>query len=185
MGVLPDNYEVPTAEGGYMRFEEGENKFRVLSEPILGNEYWTDTDGGRKPNRFRMSEPIDVSKVPDPAQIKHFWAMVVWNYKANRLQVLEITQKTIQQAIAAYDRNPDWGDFRDYDLTVVRKGEGLNTEYQVMASPQKQISDEIKEAYKSAKINVEALFDNADPFSNDSADIAEITDEDLEEISEF
>lgn len=166
MGLL-DDYEVPSAEGGYMKFEQGENKFRVMSEPIMGNEYWIDDKDGRKPVRHKMNEPININDVPDPSQIKHFWAMVVWNYKAKRLQILEITQKTIQQAVKAYDRNSDFGDFRDYDLTVTRSGEGLKTEYQTMASPPKKVDDDIKKAYKNAKINLDALYDGENPFEDD------------------
>lgn len=165
MGLL-DDYEVPSAEGGYMRFEQGENKFRVMSEPIMGEEFWKEVDGKRTPVRFKPDEPIKIEEV-DPDTRKHFWAMVVWNYKAKKLQILEITQKTIQQAIKAYDRNDDFGDFREYDLTVTRTGEGLKTEYQVMASPPKKVDDEIQKAYKNATINLSALYDGENPFGDD------------------
>ena len=51
MSFLPDDYKVPT-ETKYMRFKEGDNRFRILSEsPAMGWEYWTEEDGKQKPNR--------------------------------------------------------------------------------------------------------------------------------------
>ena len=41
---LPDGYEVPKSSGGgYMKFKQGANKFRILSSPVLGWEYWTES----------------------------------------------------------------------------------------------------------------------------------------------
>ena len=34
-----------------------------------------------------------------PTSIKHFWAFVVWNYNDNLIQILEITQATIQRGL--------------------------------------------------------------------------------------
>jgi len=169
---LPDDYEVPTAEGGYMKFEQGENKFRIMCKPIMGYEHWVDTeDGKRKPVRSRMGEGIKVDEVEDPSNIKHFWAMVVWNYKVNRLQILEITQKGLQKAIRALVRDKAWGSPLGYDISIVREGEGLETEYNLIPSPPKPVDKEIAKAYKEASINLEALFDGDDPFVASSEDI--------------
>ena len=35
---LPENYKSP--EGNYMKLQDGENTFRVLSSAIVGWEYW-------------------------------------------------------------------------------------------------------------------------------------------------
>ena len=39
MGFLPKNEREPVTSN-YMRFEKGENVFRVLSSAIVGMEYW-------------------------------------------------------------------------------------------------------------------------------------------------
>jgi hypothetical protein len=121
---LPPNYEVPKSIGNYLKFDEDTTKFRVMSHPIMGYEYWT---GENKP--VRSKEPF--KGVPDDAWLdegkfkpKHFWAFVVWNYKEAKLQILEITQATIQRAIQDLVTNEDWGDPHQYDLTVTGKGEG-------------------------------------------------------------
>lgn len=167
---LPDGYDVPSRGGNYMKFEQGENRFRILSSPIVGWECWTTTpDGARKPLRTRMNKPFELSEIDDPESVKHFWAMPIYNYKAKEIQILEITQKGIQRAIKALTADPDWGSPLGYDLVVNRKGEGMETEYQVMPKPAKELEPGIKEAYQAMKINLEALYTGDDPFSASDA----------------
>lgn len=173
MSFLPDNYSMPT-DSNYMKFEQGANKFRVLGQAIVGTEYWkTGDDGKRRPVRVRPGVKISVAelevnpKTNEPETPKHFWAFPVWNYQASRVQILELTQKSIMNAITAYVENEDWGDPKDYDITVTKNGQGLETEYQVIASPHKKISQEIVEAFLETKVNVEALYDGADPFAQE------------------
>jgi hypothetical protein len=47
---LPPDYSVPKKGGGYMKFQDGPNKVRFLSAPILGYEYWNNDN---KPVRAR------------------------------------------------------------------------------------------------------------------------------------
>lgn len=156
---LPQGYEPPASGGNYMKFEKGENRFRILSRPIIGWEDWED----KKPVRFRMDakpeKPIDPKK-----PIKHFWAMAVWNYKTSRVQVLEITQSSIQKAVKALADDADWGNPLEYDIKVVRTGDGMDTEYQTNPVPHKPLTDEIKEQVAQVKVNLEALYDGGDPF---------------------
>jgi len=163
---LPENYERPATSGGrYLKFRDGANKIRIMSAPVMGHEYWT-TD--KKPVRSR--EPF--SAVPADARLddgqfkpKYFWALVVWNYAQSALQVMEITQSSIQGPIEELALNEDWGDPREYDITINKKGEGLDTEYSVQPSPHKAVPVEAHKAYREARINLEALFDGGDPFS--------------------
>jgi len=145
MTFLPKGYEVPAGQSSYMKFEQGENKFRILASPILGNEGWVtkkDDDGKevRKPIRKRMHEDIIGEELGDPERIKHFWAMPVWNYKAKSIQILEITQKKIQRTLRALAKSKDWGSPLNYDIGVHRTGETMqDTEYQVVPSPPKKL----------------------------------------------
>ena len=87
MSFLPQDYTSPKSFNNYMKLQEGENKIRILSRPIIGWEDWLNN----KPIRFRMSEkpakPVDAKK-----PIKHFWAFVVWNYAEEQIQILHLTQ---------------------------------------------------------------------------------------------
>ena len=144
-----------------MKFAEGDNTFRVMSSAIIGYEYFTKEN---KPIRSR--EPFDETPadIKDKGVVKHFWAFVVWNYEAKRIQVLELTQKTIMTSIKALTANPKWGDPHKYDITVTRTGSGMETEYNVMPNPHAEVTEEIASAYLKANINLPAIFDNGDPF---------------------
>ncbi len=160
MTFLPTDYSIPN-ESNYMRFEQGANKFRVLSTAIIGWEWWEETKEGRRPKRVRTWKEA-VSQGQEP--LKHFWAFVVWNYASNKVQILEITQKSIMRVINDYVSNPDWGLPQGYDLTVKKTGDGLETEYSVIASPHKPTPTEATLEYKDTVINLEALFEGKDPF---------------------
>ena len=89
---LPSDYTAPTSEGSnYMKLQDGENKIRILSQPIIG---WVDWENN-KPMRFPFDEkPAHAVDATKP--IRHFWAFVVWNYTQEAIQILEITQSTVR-----------------------------------------------------------------------------------------
>lgn len=161
-----EDYEVPSSKGAYMKFEKGENKFRFLSKPILGNGFWiVNAEGKKQPVRMRMTETISVAEVPDGEIPKHFWAAAVWNYATSQVQILEITQKSVQKEITRLTKNPKWGAPTGYDLNVSKSGDGMKTEYAVTPDPKEAVAPEITEAYAAKPVNLEALYDNADPFT--------------------
>ena len=98
---LPSDYKAPPSNLRYMKFKDGDNTFRILSSPVLGWEYWNKQGDNNKPIRVPYTQEQyelasqEASKNSDPEdqEVKHFWAMEVWNYDTNRIEVLEITQK--------------------------------------------------------------------------------------------
>jgi hypothetical protein len=60
--------------------------------------------------------------------------------------------------------NEDWGDPRDYNITITRKGEKLDTEYTVVPSPKTEVPAELKRMYGEKNIDLEALYDGGNPF---------------------
>lgn len=159
---LPEGYKAPESKSNYLKFEEGSTKFRILSKSIVG---WLDWSTEKKPLRTRI-EPKVLVNPTKPA--KHFWAFVVWDYKSSTIKILELTQRTIQNSIISYYTADGWGNPTGYDITVVRKGKDLNnTEYTIIPTPPKPVEQEILITYASKKINLEALFDGADPFAEE------------------
>jgi hypothetical protein len=169
---LPENYERPATSGGnYAKLEDGANRFRILSAAVVGFLYWN-TEG--KPVRLKekpetLPEDIRVEN-GKPDRVKHFWAFVVWSYRENRVQILEITQASIQGPLEDLVLSEDWGDPKEYDITITKKGQKLDTEYTVQPSPNKPVPVEAHQAYRSMKIDLEALFRNDDPFKGQIAD---------------
>lgn len=168
-GFLPDGYSVPSATDKYMKLKPGENKFRILSAPILGWEYWIDTpEGGRKPLRKPLDKPFNQDEADDPEKIKQFWAMVVWNYQEKKIQILEVTQRGIQKNLETLSRDEDWGSpVQKYDLVITRAGEDLNTKYEVFPKPAKALDTVILNEYKEMNINLNALYAGEDPFASE------------------
>jgi hypothetical protein len=178
---LPNDYSVPVSGASkYMRFEDGENRFRVLSSAIVGWEYWTEEDGKRHPVRVRNESdlPNEVKNATESeSRAKHFWAFVVYNVKAKDVQILEITQKSIMASVTALVQSDDWGDPKEYDILVNRSGEKLETTYSVVPTPKKPLDEGVMQFYKDLHINLEALYDGSDPFES------QISDQEMDEIA--
>jgi hypothetical protein len=160
MNFLPTNYTTPKSSNSYMKLQDGDNKFRILSQPIIGWEDWDD----KKPVRFRFNEkplkPIDPKK-----PVKHFWAFIVWNYMEEKIQILQVTQATIRNCIESLCKDQDWGAPYFYDIKILKKGEGKDTAYMVNPLPHKPVDPAIKKAFYEKRCNLDALFEGLDPFA--------------------
>jgi hypothetical protein len=176
---LDKDYNPDVSENLYMKWEQGANKFRILQKPIIGYEWWVHEDGsvvvkGEKP--VKGNKPVRVPKkkehplfreltVDEFENRKEFWAMPVWNYKKKRVEVLSINQNGIIRTLTFLARDPEWGSPLQYDITVTRTGEGMETEYETVPAPPKPLTEEQKDAWAKAKIDTEVLFEGGDPFA--------------------
>lgn len=161
---LPQGYS--TASNGYMKLKEGDNKIRVLSSAIVGYENWHD----KKPHRWRINgkPPADI-QFEDKNKL--FWAFIVFNYEQGAVQILEITQAQIRKQLESLVNDKDWGNPKEYDISIKRSGTGMDTSYSVLPKSHSKLTKEIQEAVDGAEINLEALFDGGDPFnSNDGGE---------------
>jgi hypothetical protein len=164
---LPKGYEVLVSGSDYMKFQDGDNVFRVLSSAITGFEYWTtDNKPVRSKEAFVETPGIKAGKDGKPQKAKHFWAFVVWNYGTKKIEILQVTQSSIQTAIANLVADPEWGDPKKYDIKVTRTGAELTTEYAVMPKPSKELTPAIAKEYAEKKINLEAIYSGENPFDN-------------------
>jgi hypothetical protein len=160
---LPEGYEVPVSSN-YMKLQQGENRFRVLDSAIIGQEFWIETKDGRKPVRKHKDEAISPNELGADATIKHFWAFPVYNVNAKKVQILELTQKSIMNAVNNLVKSEDWGNPKEYDIIVTKEGEGMQTEYHVVPTPKKKLDAGIVQLYKDMNIDINQLFDGDDPF---------------------
>jgi hypothetical protein len=162
-GFFPvEDYKVPSTNDYLNKFAQGETTFRILSSAVIGYVYFNTEN---KP--IRQKEPFEntPSDIKKDGSVKHFWACVVWNYNEERIQILEITQKSIMGPMKALIDNPKWGNPKNYDITITRKGTTMNdTEYAVMPNPQSPVEEKILKAYESKPVNLEALYKGDDPF---------------------
>lgn len=160
MNFLPEDYESPKASNHYMKIQEGENRIRILTAPVLGWEDWQE----KKPVRWKLENKP--TKSFDPKKpVRHFWAFVVFNYIEERIQILQVTQATIRKSIEALCRDKDWGTPYHYDIKINKTGEGVDTEYTVNPVPHKPLDPYIISCFKEKRCNLEALYTNDDPFA--------------------
>lgn len=180
---LPPTYSKPKTGSSYFRFEEGDNRFRILSQPILGWVDWQEnSDGSRKPVRTH-EQPEKSFNPKKPA--KHFWAFVVLDKKDGQVKIMEITQSSIQDGIMSYQADESWGDPREYDLCINRKGKELDTSYTIKAYPKAPLTEEQQNAYQEANINLEALFSGDDPFKSKEVYKEKPTPQDPQDVMPF
>jgi hypothetical protein len=175
--MLPKGYEVPETKGNYMKFQTGENRLRIMSDYIVGYEYWKEDEKGRRPVRKHMDEridPNDLAGVDNPP--KHFWACAVLDYADNRIKILEITQKGLMRTLTGLEQDEDWGDPKGnsgYDLVVTKTGEKMETKYELRAKPKKELDPGILKMFEDTILNLNALFEGKDPFE-EKVDVDEV-----------
>lgn len=189
----PDKF-AESQVGNYMKFEDGQNRIRILEKPITGYVYWEDAEGnlvpknemagkGGKPVRVKSWEGLTNAQ---RGAMKGFAAMVVWNYQAERIQILEIKQVGIINALEALSLSKSWGDVTSFDIVITKTRTGINptdVEYSVMPEPKEPVSKEIKKAYKEAHIDLEALYRGEDPFGVEKTEPEGLEEVDLDDLN--
>lgn len=161
MSFLPEDYKSPSSSNSYMKIQEGENRIRILTKPIMGWEDWLDKKPVRYPLDQKPSKSFD-SKKP----VRHFWAFIVWNYNDEQIQILNITQATIRNCIEALCKDEDWGEPFHYDIKIIKKGEGTDTEYTVNPVPKREVASFIKDQFGLKPCNLMSFFTGEDPFGS-------------------
>lgn len=153
-----ENYRVPV--GNFMKFEDGDNKFRILSKIVTGWKWWDGETNHRVKTETEI--PGNLYGTTGEGAPRHFWAMAVWNYNAQKVQVLEIHQITIIKAIKLNIEDEGWGDPRSYDIKVHRKNNGGKIEFVVKAMPH---SEKPETGSILERINLSALFEGGNVFA--------------------
>ncbi len=77
---------------------------------------------------------------------------------------MQITQSALRNKIEALSKDEEWGAPFFYDLKVIKKGEGVKTEYEINPVPHRPVDKTIIVAYALKQCYLDALFDGADPF---------------------
>lgn len=179
MSFLPTDYTFREKSGQFMKLKNGDNRIRILSDAVVGWGWW---DENRKPFRVKTFQEA-VNNGVEP--IKEFWAFVVWNYASEQVEVLELTQKTIQRQLHTLVIDKDWGDPKQYDIAIKRTGDGMETEYQVAPKPAKSITKEISDAYNASDIDLQALFKGEYPMPTklERTALQALVEKELEDIN--
>ena len=167
-------HEIPDKRNQFMRFESGKNRVRFIGNPVSGFVFFgkverEDGTETTKPYRrresegeFSLEEMINrnarMKKDDEMEGQKYFVMGLVYNYQKQKLQVLEVTQKSILKALKSYVDSEEYGHPSGYDLTIEKSGEGLNTEYTVVVSPPKPLSAEVENLVGETSCDLQKVF---------------------------
>ena len=165
---IPQDYKVPSGSGGFTKLENGDNKFRILSNPLMMWVSWVDG----KPYRSKFDLSQKPSKGPGPKDsVKHAWGLVVWNYSTSQVEVMELDKQSIISGIATHAKDPDWGHPKNYDIVINKSGVGMDTEYKLICKPQKELSQDIIDAFIDNPVDLsQLLVDGGNVFMSPASD---------------
>jgi hypothetical protein len=172
--------------GGYLALSKlpdgGSVRFAMLSdEPLEFYECWGTCDGASKPFRFDYEptpediasemgdfEPREGRGGPGTVDIKFAIAVPVYNFDSGKIQVLQITQKSILKEMDSISQMEDYAELLAWDFNISKKGSGLTTEYTVRPVPRKKGAQEhIDAAWLEATsegFDISRLLTGANPF---------------------
>lgn len=167
MPFLPKDYKAPAGSSDYMKFSEGDNRFRILSdEAVIGWEGWKTNKPFRRKGIEKNIEDheVDTDSTYGKAKpkINHFWAFLVWDYADKQIKILSLTQKMVMKSLEGLANDPDWGNPTEYDINVKREEKGGRTSYSVTSYPPKKVTAEVSKALEASTINLDDLFDEFD-----------------------
>lgn len=149
---------------------EGEKRVRFLGGGITGFFSWTVE---KKPIRWESRpEQLPANLAPDQSgkiSVRRFLAGLIYDYEAADFKILEITQRTLMDQLFKYMKDEDYGDPNYYDIKISRTGEGIKTEYSLVAAPPKPLAKDITASSEKVVCNLAALFDGEDPWAEPSA----------------
>lgn len=178
--MLPDGYDRGQDKSGYIqvsKLSEGEHRMRILQKPICGWQEWTAKTGG-SPIRYRHQECPKTLLIPGSPP-EWFWMAPVWSYDAEKVCIITIKQTRLFKALTDLVKNEDWGDFRNYDIKIIKivdmkKPEKFRNTYSISPAPPKSLSDDILKVVRETPINLEAIWDGGNPWGEEGDEKARV-----------
>jgi len=177
IGFFP-KVEATQSQGAYLKVSaigsaySNPLKIRILGAFIDDSmiEGWRAFNTSGMPMRKKTKDEIDLSELgknqfgQDEKPIK-FWAFPVFVYQENNVQICEIHQKSLMSELERLGNDRNWGDPRQYDISIFKTGSANRTSYQATPS-QAQFPQEHVDAVGKAinQIDLQKLFVNEDPF---------------------
>ena len=148
-----------------------ETRVRFFGAGITGFEAWTEDN---KPLRWetKPSElPANIKKREGGSPVKRFVAGLVYDYSSDDFKILQITQKTLMDQLFKFMADEDYGNPDGYDVKLSKTGEGLKSEYTLVAAPPKAPKPELVARYEeiAATLDLNRMFDGEDPFGDSAA----------------
>lgn len=167
---LPDGYETPKSPSRYLTLEDGDSvRLRIISSPIMFWEWWTEDKKAIR-TKFVSGDIIQTPANAKKGESGRFvWAMVIWNYTENMVQIWSIKQNKIRDFLVGNAKDPDIGNPKKYDIKISRKGSGINDTQYTMAAllkPENMVEIDSNILTEAKLVNLEAILEHdGDPFA--------------------
>ena len=179
MAWLPKSYKAPSMGGDFLnpsRIPESDHMDRPVKIRVLGNfdfpktaiMGWSSWERTAQKNICHRVEYSDEAKGELEARgyddVKHFWALLVYNWEEMRPQAFEFTQASIRNDLLKLFADPDWEDPKDYDIKIRKNGSGVNTKYSVVPVGKAELPKDVRDQIKASKYDLTRLFKNEQVF---------------------
>ncbi len=152
---------VAASPGGYLnpgKLSPGSSvRFALVSdEPLECYELWgVGPDNKARPFRF-LEEPTPEDITAElgeytrrlnydgtaPNPVKFVLSIPVYNYEAQEIQVLSLSQKSLIRDLDAISQQEDYQDITACDFSLSKEGAGKDTKYKLMPLPRKKGGDQ-------------------------------------------
>ena len=174
--------------GGYLNPSKiqsgGSVRFALLEDqPLEFFECWGESsEGGVKPFRFSddpSPEDIEEEMGPEfsrrlnregtaPEKVKFAIAVPVYNYESSSVQIMQLSQKSLQNELDDISQMEDYANLLEWDFVLGKEGNGLETRYSLRPVPRKKgTQDSIESAWTDARaagFDIGRLLTGENPF---------------------
>lgn len=137
----PEGYEVKTGAGDFFKLKSGANKFRILTDSVVGKEGWKDNKPFRRAHGLEITDDeVDTDEKTGRAKINEFMAMYIYSHDEGKVMIASFTQASIKKGILALATDEEWGHPSEYDITITKTGDGFQSKYSITPSPKKPLA---------------------------------------------
>lgn len=147
MAKWNDDRLIPPSSGSYMKLKQGENKIRIVSEAEVYGKHYINKKGIVCLGKEECPHCMDGDK-PKPA-----WLFWVIDRTDGAIKLLEVGYSVVAKIkTLAQSEDYHFETMPDFDLTITKTGESLETEYDVIpARKNSPLTDEEKEQIDELK----------------------------------
>jgi hypothetical protein len=169
--------------GGFWRAEPGENRIRVLTPYEAYGIHWIKSEN-RSHICIGKDNGCKYCKEGDKPKAKFlFWIL---DRKDGEVKLAETGYQVVKQ-LGKFAKSDDWkfNEAPDYDITITKTGEGLETEYVVIPSPNKGKLTKIEQdVFNEAVKPIEDIIEKMKEKEGKPSDVIDVDKEGKEEDDE-
>lgn len=181
-------FKVTTQKDQFLKLKEGANKVRFLPDHLVCYEIFVevlDEKQQKKIKPLRKTEPFTAEELSQlvlkdkKEKAKLTLIQLVYDYSGDDFKFLSMNQNSLLNALKEYSQNPDYGNPANYDITISKKGQNLETVYTFMPSPPKPLDKVITKRSKNLNFDLTKLLNNeypADNFPFEKKEVSELNE---------